>query len=241
MKLDKTELEKIRYNKDDNWYDRNVLREFSIHITKVILHMPITANQVTASRFIIGLLASMLFLFGIWEYSIVAALLIFFFSGVLDHVDGEVARYKKQESIKGLWLDYIVHRNLPPIIIVAVGWGSYVTTGNMLYFIAGVLISLFLLTTMSMALIRVITIVQETGKTIEDAELQTNNKKTNFFFRVDYFLNAFLSHELMELVLVIFALFNRIHYLIIWCSFFVVLKLSLWSVRFTKKIQKWIS
>lgn len=220
-------LEDVRYNEDDNWYDRHILRKFSIHISRIIVHTPITANQVTASRFIVGVLASALFLFGRWEYSVIGAFLIFFFSGVLDQVDGEVARFKNQISVKGLWLDYIVHRNLPPIIIVAVGYGSYVSTGNILYFIAGVTISLFLLTTMSMALIRVVTILQETGKKVEDVELQKDRGRG-----ADYYVNAFLSAEIMEVVLIIFALINRMHYLIIWCSIFVLIRLSLWLIRF---------
>jgi len=232
-------LEEVNYNVNDNWYDRHILRKFSIHITRILIHTPVTANQVTTSRFLIGLIACVLFLFGKWEFSIIGAVLIFFCSGVLDQVDGEIARYKNQFSTKGIWIDYIVHRNLPPIILVSVGYGSYVSTGILLYFIASVFIAMFLLITMSMAMIRIITILKETGKPIGDVELE-KDRKQSFFFKADYLINAFLTHEIMEFVLVIFALANRIHYLIIWSSFFLILKIFFWSLKFLSRGEKWM-
>jgi phosphatidylglycerophosphate synthase len=101
-----------------------VMKRLSIYITWVLLHTPVTANQVTVSFIVIGLIGSFLLAFGNQWLSILGALVLFLHS-VLDHVDGEVARYKKICSPGGKYLDLVAHKIVNPIVFACISFGVY--------------------------------------------------------------------------------------------------------------------
>jgi len=83
---------------------RLFFRNISIRITKYFVRTRITPNQITVISFLFGVLAALCFAMGEYAYLIVGAI-FFLLSFIFDLVDGEVARVKSLQSLRGAWLD----------------------------------------------------------------------------------------------------------------------------------------
>jgi len=122
-------------------YARYFIRKISIYITWVVVHFPITANQVTVAQAVFGLAGSALLAFGGRDWAVLALALIQF-GYILDCVDGEVARYRKASSVNGVFLDNLNH----VIVIPSIFWGtvlySYLIHDNIIIIIAGIIVSI---------------------------------------------------------------------------------------------------
>ena len=108
------------------------LRPISIRLTWLLVRTPISANEVTILQCIFGLIGAVLFACS--EYVLGAIFLQIGY--ILDLCDGEVARWKHQESKAGNYLDLINHR----IVIPAMFFGLGIGTG---YIVAGMIAGLF--------------------------------------------------------------------------------------------------
>jgi phosphatidylglycerophosphate synthase len=95
----------------DRYFNRPVGRVFS----KMLVHTPISPNQVSVVATILGLISAWLFSRGHGEQAFWGALLLQF-SAVIDCVDGDLARVMYKESTLGKWLDIggdqVVHLGL---------------------------------------------------------------------------------------------------------------------------------
>lgn len=110
--------------RSDTLFGRYVRRKTSIYITWLLLHTPISANQVTFLSIIAGMTGvSFLAVGGMW-WSLIGVLILNVYS-TLDYVDGEVARYRDSTSITGLMLDRVGHHLVNPSIFLALGYGVY--------------------------------------------------------------------------------------------------------------------
>ncbi|MBI2025345.1 CDP-alcohol phosphatidyltransferase family protein [Candidatus Kaiserbacteria bacterium] len=77
----------------------------SIYVTRLFLLTSITANQISAVMIIVGIISGVVIAFGyIW-----LGLALIYLNLVLDAVDGELARYKKTFSMRGVYLDLVNH------------------------------------------------------------------------------------------------------------------------------------
>ena len=99
-------FEKINYikkyiNKErqDNLYSRHFYRRLSPYITFLFLELGITANATTWLSVISALIGCFLLSFSNFTTTMFGFLFIQFWY-LLDHVDGEVARMTKTESIE---------------------------------------------------------------------------------------------------------------------------------------------
>ena len=141
------ELRKICYESRDgeiDWWAKNVSTMISIYVTKLLLYTSITANQVTWSMIIVGLIASILFSFGNYWFSLMGGLLLHF-AIILDGTDGEIARYRKMTSTVGQYLDRLYHDLIPPLIFVSISWGVYHNFPNNVVLLLGSLASVFII------------------------------------------------------------------------------------------------
>lgn len=75
-------------------------RVFSIYVTKLFLHTPLTPNHITALSVGVFFAGIGLFFLGARQYDLFGVALIFF-SIVLDGCDGEVARFRKSAGRTG--------------------------------------------------------------------------------------------------------------------------------------------
>ena len=120
-------FEKINYikkyiNKErqDNLYSRHFYRRLSPYITFLFLELGITANATTWLSVISALIGCFLLSFSNFTTTMFGFLFIQFWY-LLDHVDGEVARMTKTESIEGIYLDVMTHNLVHPIIYFSFG------------------------------------------------------------------------------------------------------------------------
>jgi len=116
---------------------------FSLRFVYLIRKTSITPNQVTIFSFILLLVAAWFFSLGTRE-AILIGLLIHQVSFVLDCADGQLARYKRQFSPYGAWLDQIADRIKEYVIALSLAFGyARFHTGNSVWEVA--LTCLFLL------------------------------------------------------------------------------------------------
>jgi hypothetical protein len=123
--------------KTKSFYGYYINRNISPLITKLFMLTPITANQVTILMIIVGLAAAVLFGFGIKSYAIIASILLIL-QHTLDAVDGEVARYKNQCSLRGKYLDIIAHYLTEPLLFIGIMTGIVLQNPNIIFIMLGI-------------------------------------------------------------------------------------------------------
>ncbi len=104
-------------------------RVLSIYITRAILPTRITANQVTMVMLLVGVASAVPFFFGyIWTGLALSYLCI-----LLDASDGEVARYRKSYSLKGIYLDLINHLAIQAWFFLGLGYAVMQVQSGWMY------------------------------------------------------------------------------------------------------------
>lgn len=91
-----------------HWFNRLVNRHFSIYFTWLFVKLNVSANQVSLLMILTGLAGTALCIPHLLWLNIIGVFLLMF-TEVLDCVDGEVARWTKKSSLKGLYLDLVYH------------------------------------------------------------------------------------------------------------------------------------
>lgn len=112
--------EKLRANTGATLWNRKV----SIHITKYLIRLGVTANQATWGSIILGLVGSFLFLPGKAWLNVIGAGILYL-SLLLDQVDGELARYYKSVNLSGVYLDEIRHLLIYAVTIFCISCPLY--------------------------------------------------------------------------------------------------------------------
>jgi phosphatidylglycerophosphate synthase len=104
----------------EHWAGRLYMRWFSPYLTRLVLRTPLPANGVTALMIPAGLLGALSFTFaGIWPAAV--GVLLVQLQLLLDCSDGEVARWRKQFSPVGVYLDQLAHYSTEAAIPAAIG------------------------------------------------------------------------------------------------------------------------
>jgi phosphatidylglycerophosphate synthase len=96
------------------------MRRISLHVTRVLVSTPLSANAVTALMIPVGLLAGLaLSLPGV--VAAVGAALLAQTWLLLDCCDGEVARWRRTFSLKGPYLDALGHHTIEAALPAGLG------------------------------------------------------------------------------------------------------------------------
>ena len=124
--------QKPHWREVGNWMVRKIERPLALYFTWLFLHTPLTANQVTVLSIGVGMLG------GICLFSSQAFLFllgVFFFHAwyLLDHVDGQIARYRRSESLSGVYLDYLSHYIVHTAFFLGVGLQAYFLNFNLIF------------------------------------------------------------------------------------------------------------
>ena len=98
----------------DGFISRHVNRRVSRPLARLLSHTPVTPNQVTIMSLGVALAGFFSFVYG---YYVIGALLAQA-SSIVDGVDGDLARLKKQTSAFGGFLDSVVDRYADALIIL---------------------------------------------------------------------------------------------------------------------------
>jgi len=112
--------------------DRNV----SLAISRRLMALPVTPNQVTVMAGVLGVLCGLLVGHGGYQAMLLGAL-GFQLNSILDGVDGEIARAKLLESRAGQWFDTLADDLTNLAFMVGAAVGCYRTWGSTLYLVLG--------------------------------------------------------------------------------------------------------
>jgi len=136
------ELRKICQSKKQPLYMQLVSMKISIYITKLLLYTKISADYVTMSMMVLLIIGSIFMAFGgLWMIFI--GILIIHFTIILDNVNGEVARYWKEDGIIGTFLEQVYHNLAIPLIFFGLAYGIFLKTGLYLVLVFGFLATIF--------------------------------------------------------------------------------------------------
>lgn len=99
---------------------RTFLRDAALPFTWLLLHTGVTANQVTAIALSVGIAACCFFSQQSSAAFLTGALLLQFWY-YLDHVDGQIARYRKTACTTGRFFDFLMHHIVHTLVIFSLG------------------------------------------------------------------------------------------------------------------------
>ena len=111
-------------------------RELSFFITPLFLKWDVTPNQASCLNYCIGVAAAILISIG-YHWSLVAGLVIFFISEVVDRVDGNIARTTGTSSFFGKFLDGLFDIATFTLLSFALSVYVYINSGSGLLFWLG--------------------------------------------------------------------------------------------------------
>jgi phosphatidylglycerophosphate synthase len=114
---------KLANRANDGFYSVFFLRKISKLFTWLAVRLKMTPNQVTLISFAIGLFSAYEFSKGNF-WGIFAGAVLLQLSMIIDCVDGELARYTRQFSQLGAWLDAITDRIKEYLVFFALAYGA---------------------------------------------------------------------------------------------------------------------
>lgn len=127
-----------------------ITRPFSIYFTWIFSKTNLNAEKVCFSWVMTALIGSLFFYTGNYWLALVG-LLLFHIGLVLDCSDGEVARFRKETSIRGPYLDLIGHAIVNPVLLLGIGFYSYQNPmfglHPVIFLMAGAFSAIFLINT----------------------------------------------------------------------------------------------
>lgn len=244
--------QEIRRETDD-WYMWHVLRKISIRVTWLLLHTPINANGVTFLFIINGILICIIFIFGTKLAFFIGSLMLQFWF-VLDMVDGEIARYKKQSVATGRFFDYMAHYIVHPFFFIAIGFGLSRKYGNSSIFLYSILagysvhlVDVLLDVSYSVLYRRVKSKLLNPDKEIVFKRLDSNSvgngsgKKGSVLKKVFSFMHRVstfppIIHIMLSLSIV--NLFIKTELFFFWIYFYAFTATLVWIARVTAVIMK---
>ena len=123
-------------------YMELVTMRISIYITKLLLYTNISADHVTISMMLLSVLGSAFMAFGSLKYMLIGILIVHF-TIILDNVNGEIARYRKEGNMVGTFLEFLYHEVTATFVFFSLAYGIFSRTGWKSALIFGFLASFF--------------------------------------------------------------------------------------------------
>ena len=170
---------------------RKIFNPIFNKIAKIMISLKLSANQITAIAFVIGILSAVALYFNKYLLSF----LFLWLSGLFDAVDGEVARLSNKKSLIGAQLDIVSDRTVELAFIWAIAFNHKELLYELLFLVSMILISM--------------TVFLTTGM------IAKNNTKKSFYYqsglmeRTEGFIMFSLMiifREKMRLVIIIYAI-----------------------------------
>lgn len=124
--------QKEHYREVGNWMVRHIERPLALYVTWFLVKTPVSANQVTLASIGVAFLGSLLFI-PASPWSFLTGVIFFHIWYLLDHVDGQVARYRKSESLSGVYFDFLSHYLVNAFFFFALGTRAYFEQGSGLF------------------------------------------------------------------------------------------------------------
>lgn len=119
------------------WTARRLGRPAALQVTRVVVHWGMTANHATIGAMVAAVGAIVSFGVGGPLSWLVGALLLPLWY-LLDHVDGQLARWHRTASLDGTTVDYLMHHSVNVLLPIGLGFGMMRETGWSLWCLAGI-------------------------------------------------------------------------------------------------------
>jgi hypothetical protein len=136
----KARVQKPRHREIGNWLARRVARPSAIYGTWVAVRLGLSANLVTTAAWLSSMAAAVAVGWGA-PATFVVGVALAHLAFWLDHVDGQVARWRGTAGLDGTYLDYLMHHAAGLATGFALGYGLASRTGDPRWSIAGMLIA----------------------------------------------------------------------------------------------------
>ena len=129
-------VQKDRHREIGNWLARRVARPTAVYGCWLAIRLGLSAHQVTLAALCASLGAAVAI--GTGHRSLFVGGVILAHLGFwLDHVDGQVARWRKTVSLDGVYFDYLMHHVANLSLGFALGYGLAIRSGDARWTIAG--------------------------------------------------------------------------------------------------------
>jgi phosphatidylglycerophosphate synthase len=129
-------VQKGRHREIGNWLARRVARPTAVYGCWLAIRLGLSAHQVTLAALCTSLAAALAIGTGDRAYFVVGVMLAHL-GFWLDHVDGQVARWRGTVSLDGVYFDYLMHHAANLALGFALGYGLAARTGAILWTVAG--------------------------------------------------------------------------------------------------------
>jgi hypothetical protein len=134
-------VQKARHREIGNWLARRIARPTAVYGTWLALRLGLSANQVTLAA-VLSSGGAMLALMSGSRAGFMAGVAMAHLAFWLDHVDGQVARWRGTASLDGVYLDYLMHHAANLALGFGLGYGLAARTGDPRWAAAGFAIAL---------------------------------------------------------------------------------------------------
>lgn len=122
------------------WYFSSL---FSKHLSYILFKIGFSANSATILFFFVGLIGSFLVLFNnIW--AILISYAFFRLHIIIDLSDGDLARYYKTFTLRGAYMDFMIHALIYPLYIIFYSIIAYINFENIFFLYSGIFLSLLM-------------------------------------------------------------------------------------------------
>jgi phosphatidylglycerophosphate synthase len=108
----------------DGFVDRHFNRPVGRVLSRLLIHTPVTPNQISVFATLVGVVAAGCFAAGAWRASVLGAVLLQL-AAIIDCVDGDVARAVFKESPLGRWLDLVGDQVVHVSVFAGIGAGLW--------------------------------------------------------------------------------------------------------------------
>ncbi len=140
MEIFRQKVHKPQINYTSPLYSRKIIRKFSPYITRfLVTKTNVSANQVTILQLVFSLMGLGLLCFPDIRIALFGSLLLHI-GFVFDCIDGEVARYRKTQSINGMFLDFVNHEIIIPMTYACLAFHYFFVFFSIPFFLIAVII-----------------------------------------------------------------------------------------------------
>jgi hypothetical protein len=129
-------VQKERYREIGNWLARRIARPTAVYGTWLAIRVGLSAHQVTLLALAASAAATVAFMIGA-PSAFVAGVVLAHLAFWLDHVDGQVARWRGTACLDGVYFDYLMHHAASLGIGFGLGYGLTARTGDPRWSAAG--------------------------------------------------------------------------------------------------------
>jgi hypothetical protein len=129
-------VHKGRHREIGNWLARRVARPSAVYGTWAAVRLGLSAHQVTLGATLAGIGSAVAI--GTGDRSgFVLGVLLAHLAFWLDHVDGQVARWRGTSGLDGVYLDYLMHHASTMFLGFGLGYGLAAQSGDVRWALAG--------------------------------------------------------------------------------------------------------